>query len=277
MKNQLAEVEWGRFLLNDPYRYLIRGVIPKGSGVEAFLDGEKLAVSLEYPTAKRAIERYKDSELGDSERVEATVALPDDLRDGQIFTVYAVLGDQKLAWFRMKGAKLRRLQGKPQYYIEEERIIRADHTLVIRGWAAAAGHVQIQFFDENKKALEVPVQRNARMDVQDMFRECEIDPESGFSAEVENIHGKYMYLVMRTDDGNKSVYKVGLGTKEAFLGKAEKYRKKGMNYLRTYGVKALGAKVFEKPPYGLQPVVAETSSFQGRTGKTKTDRISLYA
>ena len=246
MKNQLLEVERGRFLLNDPRRYQIRGVIPEGFGVEAFLDGERLAVSLEYPTAKSAVERYKDSELGESRRVEATVVLPETLTDCRKLEVYAVSGEKKLAWFRMKGTELRRIQGKPQYFIEEERISRAEHTLVIRGWAAAPGHVQIRFYDENKKTLDVPVQRNVRMDVQDMFGECVIDPESGFYAEIEEIHGKYMYLVMRGEDGNKSVCRIGLGAKEAFLGKAEKYRKKGMYYLRAYGVKALGKKVLGK-------------------------------
>ena len=54
-----------------------------------------------------------------------------------------------------------------------------------------------------------------------------------------DISGKFLYLVMRTADGGrrKSVYKVGLGAREILAGKAEKYRKKGMDYLRAHGGK----------------------------------------
>ena len=246
MKHQLLEVEKERFYLNDPCRYVIRGVIPEKYHIEAFLDGKKLEASMERQIAKSAVERFKDGEMLGGQRVEAVVSLPAELKEGGRLDVFAVFEQNRLEWFHVKTAELLRRREKPQYYIEEERVNRKAKTCVIRGWAAADTHVQIRLFDEKKQRMDVRVQRNSRVDVADMFKECTIEDETGFFIEIDEIKGKFLYLVMRDQKGKKSVYKVGLGTKEVILGKAEKYRKKGMNYLRAHGAKALMVKAMRK-------------------------------
>lgn len=246
MKHQLLEVEKERFYLNDPCCYVIRGVIPEKYHIEAFLDGRKLEASMERQIAKSAVERFKDGEMLGGQRVEAVVSLPADLNNSKRLDVFAVFENNRLEWFHVKTAELMRRREKPQYYIEEERVNHKAKTCLIRGWAAADTHVQIKLFDEKKQPMDVRVQRNSRVDVADMFKECIIEDETGFFIEIDEIKGKFLYLVMRDQKGKKSVYKVGLGTKEVLLGKAEKYRKKGMNYLRAHGTKALMVKAMRK-------------------------------
>lgn len=246
MKNQLLEVEKERFFLDDGCKYLIRGVIPEKYTIEAFLDKEKLSVSMERQIAKSAVERFKDGEMLGGQRVEAIVHLPQDISGYQWLKVYAVFEKERLEWFHIKTEELLKKRGKPQFYIEEERVNQKEHSLILRGWAAGSSHVQIRLFDEKKQPLSIAVQRNARMDVEGMFQECVIDREPGFYVEAENLTGKFLYLVMRQEDGKKSIYKIGLGRKEVLLGKAEKYHKKALNYMRANGMKALFVKVARK-------------------------------
>lgn len=246
MRNQLLIVEKERFFLNDRCKYLIQGVVPEKYTIEAFLDEQKLSVSMEKCVAKSAVERFKDGELLGGQRVEALIELPEELSGYKMLKVYAVFEKERLEWFHIKTSVLSKKRGKPQFYIEEERVNKKNHALVLRGWAAGASHVQIRLFDENKNPLSVPVQRNARMDVEGMFRECIIDREPGFYVETDGLSGKFLYLVMRQEDGSKAIHKVGLGTKEVFLGKAEKYRKKALDYMRANGVKAFAVKAARK-------------------------------
>lgn len=71
MRNQLLIVEKERFFLNDRCKYLIQGVVPEKYTIEAFLDEQKLSVSMEKCVAKSAVERFKDGELLGGQRVEA--------------------------------------------------------------------------------------------------------------------------------------------------------------------------------------------------------------
>ena len=161
MRNQLLVVEKERFFLNDRCKYLIQGVIPEKYTIEAFLDNKKLSVSTKQCVAKSAVERFQDGELLGGQRVEALIELPEDLTGYKMLKAYAVFEKERLEWFHIKTSVLSKKRGKPQFYIEEERVNRKNHSLVLRGWAAGASHVQIRLFDENKNPLSVPVQRNA--------------------------------------------------------------------------------------------------------------------
>lgn len=246
MRHQLLEVEKERFYLNDPKKYLICGVIPEKYTIEAYMDGDRLQSSMKKKVAQSAVERFQDDEFLGGQRVEAVISLPDSLEKYEKLEVFAVYEQNKKPWFQIKTKELLKKQGKPQYYIEEEKVEQKAGICRIRGWAADTRHVSIRLFDEKKKPIPCPVERMSRVDVVDMFRECPVDEECGFAVELEEIKGKFLYLVMRTSDGRKSVYKVGLGTKEIIQGKIRKYRKKGMDYLRAHGVKALAVKGIRK-------------------------------
>lgn len=246
MRHQLLEVEKERFYLNDPCKYVIRGVIPEKYTIEAYLDGTPAKASVEKQIARSAMERFKDGEMLQGQRVEAVISLPENLADYEKLEVFAVFEKDRQPWFKIKVSELLFKRGKPQFYIEEEKVDRTAGMCSIRGWAAAPGHVSIKLFDEEKKPIPCRVQRMSRVDVLDMFKECPVEEECGFAVELQEIHGKFLLVVMRSQDGRKSVYKMGLSTGEVFKGKVRKYRKKGMNYLRANGAKALLVKSVRK-------------------------------
>lgn len=246
MKSQLLEVERERFFLNDPSRYLVQGVIPEGDTVTAYLDGRRIPAETVPRVAVSAIQRYKDNEVLEGQRVEVIVTLPENLEDKKVLQLFSVSKTGRRSWFRVKTSDLIGKRGKPQYYIELEHMDQRTKTLVIRGWAAAAGPVRIRIFDDDRQSVPAAVERSERTDVAEMFRECTIGPEPGFYAEITGITSKNLYLVMHEEGGRSAVYRIGTGRAEAFICKAEKYQRKGMTYLRANGPRALVLKAGHK-------------------------------
>ncbi|MDO4649054.1 MAG: glycosyltransferase family 2 protein [Eubacteriales bacterium] len=246
MKKQLLIVEKERFLLNDPCIYLLQGILPEGSKIEAFLDKQPLEVLQKKHLARSAMERFAEGEDSEGQRTEIQVKLPESLDGFRNMILYAIQGKKRRQWFQISVKELLKKRGKPQYFIEEERVNRDTNTLLIRGWAVSNGHLRLRFYDEEKKPIDTRIQRNTRIDVEDMFQECTVDPESGFYAELDHITGKYVYLVMTGENKAKSVYRIGVGKKEVLAAKVQKYQKKGMDYLRMNGARALAVKVQRK-------------------------------
>ncbi|MGN8631069.1 glycosyltransferase family 2 protein [Blautia sp. HCP3S3_G3] len=246
MRQQLYEVEKERFYLNDPCRYSICGVLPQEDTIEAWLDGVRLEASLEEKIARSAMERFQDGELIGGHRVEVLVTLPENLDGYKKLEVFAVFEGKKESWFRINVKELQKRRGRPQYYIEEEKVDRRAGIASIYGWAAASSPVTVKIFDDKKQPVDCRIQKMSRKDVVDMFYECPVEEECGFFAELSNIHGRYLYAVMRAADGTKSVHKMGLGVGEILAGKARKYQKRGMDYLRAHGMKALAVKSIRK-------------------------------
>lgn len=246
MKYQNLDVEQDRFYLNDPCKYSIYGLIPEDFTLAAQLDGEKIEITWKTCEPRNAVERLKDSETPHAQRVDAWIMLPEDLDSYKKLMVYAVRGEEKRLWFQIKTAELKKKRGKPQFFIEEERIDRKAGTIVVSGWAAAKTHVSIRVFDMNKKPIACKVQRLSHPDVAKVYAECPIEEECGFCVEMDGIPGKCFYLVMRAQDGSKAVYRVGVSRMMAFQGKAARYGKKGVEYFRTHGARALLRKCMNK-------------------------------
>ena len=247
MKKQLMIVENERFLLNDPRTYQIRGQIPEDCvRIDAYLSGKKLPVSLSERAPRGAMEWFKDSEGITGKKVEVMVSLPELLPEKGSLTLYASDGKSRRRWFSISVDALSQKRKKPQFFIEEEHLLKDRDTLVLRGWAASDSRVSVRIFDSEKNLLPVTIQRNSRLDVADMFRECEIDPECAFYAEIDHVKGDYLYLVMRDEKGSQTVYPVAAGKKEILQAKIKKYEKKSLDYLRTNGVRALALKSAEK-------------------------------
>ena len=247
MKRQLLIVENERFLLNDPCAYQIRGMVPEDCRkIDACLGDRRLPVSFRERSFQSAMERFRESEGIVGKRVEVQVQIPEQLPEKGSLVLYAADGRQRRRWFSIPVQRLREKQKKPQFFIEEEHMLKGTDTLVVRGWAASDSRVQVKLFDEEKKPLPVVVQRNSRQDVSDLYKECAIDPESAFYAEVEHVQGKYVYLVMQDGKKNRVVHRIAVGKLQVFSAKVRKYEKKSLEYLRTNGLQALVQKSVQK-------------------------------
>ena len=133
--------------------------------------------------------------------------------------------------------------GKPQFYIEEEKIQQG--FLRIRGWAVADCPVKIQIFDENKEKIQAEILRTERVDVEQMYEEMDHEDKTGFFAELTNLTGKVVYVVFYAGE-TKSVHVVNLQPTVILRKKIEKYAQKGMRYWKSQGSAALAGKIANK-------------------------------
>lgn len=246
MKQQRMEVCNKRFYLNRPEVYSVYGIIPENYSVEATLGGSVIPVSMQERMPRSAIERYRDAEAVGGVRAELLLELPSELPSHGSLKIYGVKDGKKVLWYSIWMSELRETQGKPQYFLDEVKVSQKDGTFFMKGWAAADQPVKIALYDQNKKKISCKIKRDSRFDVVDMFQECEVEENCGFVVELKEIHGKYLYLVMKTEDGRKAVRRIGLGSLEVLEDKAEKYGRKGVEFLRGHGAAALTRKVFTK-------------------------------
>ena len=82
-------------------------MLPKDHKPEAVLDGEKLPAAISAQERVSALERFKDLDLVNGERVQMEICLP-DLESKKKLVVYAVKGEKRVRWFSVSAAQLYR-------------------------------------------------------------------------------------------------------------------------------------------------------------------------
>ena len=248
MREQMLTVEKDRFRLDDPNCYLVCGSIPEKSKVEAFLDKTPLPVTVKAAGRGDAMERFGAEHCSGTRRVKVTVTLPQELKQSRRLSVYVDVSGQRTLWFRISASSLAAEHGKQQYYIDDELVDFEARTVKLLGWAAAKEPVKLAFFDEKQQPVEANIERSRRTDVERMFEECALSPDSGFYAQVPFGTAKKLSLVMETAGGAKAVYRIPVDKKGILLGKIERCCKKSLSYVSAYGAAALVRKTLGKLP-----------------------------
>ena len=246
MAKEVFEVTKDRFHLQDPCCYVLQGTWPKEAKMRACLDNSEVKAEIKRLEMVSALERFKDPDLMRGERITATVQLPESLEGYHKLTVYADMPDKTIPWFSVPVKELEKRKGRPQFFIEEEKVQQG--FLRIRGWAIAAEPVKIQVFDEDKKKIQAEILRTERVDVEQLYEEYEemgLHDKTGFFAELTNLKGKILYVVFYAGD-KKSVHIVHLNPAVVLQKKVQKYAEKGLRYWRNQGSRALVDKMISK-------------------------------
>ena len=152
MAREIFEVTKDRFHLQNPCCYILQGTWPKEARMRACLDGSEVKAEIKKLEMVSALERFKDPDLMRGERITAEIRLPESLEGFQKLSVYADMPDKNFCWFSVPVKELERRRGKPQFFIEEEKVQQG--FLRVRGWAVASEPVKIQIFDENKEKIQ---------------------------------------------------------------------------------------------------------------------------
>ena len=236
MNQKVMLVEKERFLLNDNCKYMITGRVSKEADIECYLDGIRLPSETNLITVMTGFMRAVETKNPGGKWVEVLVTLPENLQNYKKLQVYAVNGKERFLWYKMKTSDLMRKQGKPQLFVDGESIVREQKKVILAGWAVGTTPVSLQVYDENKKPVKITLKRNTRMDVAEMFRECEVNKDCGFHIQAENVSGKKAYLVAKDENGKKAVYQIGISKGERFKAKASLYSKKAMENYRSNGI-----------------------------------------
>ncbi|UWP58432.1 glycosyltransferase family 2 protein [Ruminococcus gauvreauii] len=246
MQRELFEVKRERFHLLDPDVYILQGSWPKEYEPQVLLDGRRISdVRLEDWENTSALERFADLDLMKGKKVTLFVRLPQDLNKCKRLKIYALRGNEKILWFSIAVRDLVRRQGKPFYYIEEEKASPSSKTLKVRGWAVYRTPVTISVYDEQGKKIPCDIQRNNRVDAVEMFKETQVESKCGFYLELDGVKTKTVYLVFRAE-GSKAVYPIQMQSAFIVKNKVQRLAKKGTRYLASHGVKALAVKVAGK-------------------------------
>lgn len=243
MSKEIFEVTKDRFHLQNPCCYILQGTWPKEAKMRAMLDGSEIKSEIQRLEVVSALERFKDPDLMRGERITAAVQLPESLEGYQKLSVYADMPDKTFCWFSVAVKNLEKRRGKPQFFIEEEKIQQG--FLRIRGWAVADQQVRIQIFNENKEKIQAEILRTERVDVEQMYEEMDHEDKTGFFAELTNLTGKVVYVVFYAGE-TKSVHVVNLQPTVILRKKIEKYAQKGMRYWKSQGSAALAGKIANK-------------------------------
>lgn len=245
MQRELFEVKRERFHLLDPDVYILQGSWPKEYEPDVWLDNEPVVeVTLEDWENTSALERFTDLDMMQGKKVTMYLRLP-PLKNRRRLKIFAACGDERILWFSISAADLLKRQGKPFYYIEEERANPSSQTLKVRGWVAWKEPVTLRVYDENGKRISCDIQQNNRVDVAEMFKETDIDPKCGFYLELSDVKTKVVYLVFRTSD-TKAIYPVNMQRAVILANKAARLAKKGRRYMASHGLKALVIKAAGK-------------------------------
>lgn len=235
MSQKVLLVEKERFLLNDSKTYMITGIISEEGTIESFIDGKPLQSTVKEKIVLSPRERTLDEQFPGGKWVDVLLALPADLKKHKVIKIYVVNGEKRRLWYKSNVKEIARQQGKPQFFLDAIIFAPKENAVGLGGWAVGKTPVQIKVFDENKKPLEMKVKRCNRMDVVEMYRECPVEEKCGFSIRVENVTGKKIYFVIRDQEGNKNVYKIGTTSTSKALGKISTYSKKAAVYYRAHG------------------------------------------
>ena len=243
MDKLLYEVTRDRFDVHDPTIYILEGLCPRNAVLSATLGGVSLKIRTGKPEFVSAVERFRDLDARDGERVIAAITLPAEFSTHDSLRVTWNDGKKDHLWFAAKGAELRTRQGRPQYYIEEEAV--TPQTLQMRGWAIAASPVDIVLCDEDWKPVQVQIRRNRRADVEQIFREADNPGQEGFFFELPRPAGKKLYLVFSAGQ-RRCVYTIELRRHRILMNKADRLSRKGMHYLRQHGLPAMAVRTAQK-------------------------------
>ncbi len=233
-------VERDRFLLNDPRRYLVQGTIPdKDCRITARLNGRRLPLNIYDREAYGASERAMRSERKGVRIVNMVILLPEKLPEKGSLVLSAFTEGKEKNLFQKSAAALRAAQGKPQYFIEEQKVDRRTGVLSVRGWVAADCRQRIRMYDEKKVPIQADIRRFHRADVSQYYYECAVPGECGFTAEVRGAKGSCVYLVAFTEKKQKLAIRIPLKEAEILLDKAKLYTEKGVRYFKNNGARVL--------------------------------------
>lgn len=246
MSQRVMLVEKERFLLNDDSKYMITGKIPKEAEIECYMDGTRLTAEINTAPVMSVVMRAVEVQNPGGKWAEVLITLPENLENYKKLEAYAVVGGQRTLWYKVKTAELLKKRGKPQFFVDRETVHEEQKMIVVTGWAAGKTQLQLKVYDENKNPLKTTVKWTTRMDVAEMFRECEVGKDCGFHLRAENISGKKLYLVVQDEEKKKAVYRIGLSKVERLKAKADIYSKKAVSVFRVNGISSVLQKSVNK-------------------------------
>ncbi len=227
-----------RFSLTDRHTYILRGHLAPGRELLAELDGK------DFPVEVKKITENVDERFGGSE-AQAIFRIPDDIGSFKKLKVFVRDDGGKRLCFEISARDLAEKMNGIKYFVDDYSVSRKDGFLRLQGWAVAKDPVEMVILDKNKKRMKVNIERYKRLDVVELFDECKVDENSGFHVEIRPIPEGKIYAAFRAGDA-KLLKEYRTDAVSVKAEKAARLAKKGIEYFKYNGVKALAEKTYDK-------------------------------
>lgn len=238
MMNDGFIIKNDRFSLTEENLYILRGHLAPRTEVTAFLDGKP------FPAEVRKLTENVDERFGGSEAV-VTFRIPQDIGRMKRLKVY-VNGDKgRHLCFEISGKELEEKMSPIKLFVDDFTVNRKDGCLSLLGWAVSSVPVRMAVLDADRQKMDVRIERYQRLDVPDLFEECEVDPNSGFHIEIRPVPKDKIYVAFKAGK-NRLIREYRTGAAVSEIDKAARLAKKASDYWKYHGIRALSAKVYDK-------------------------------
>ncbi|MDO4804841.1 MAG: glycosyltransferase family 2 protein [Lachnospiraceae bacterium] len=238
MMNDGFIIKNDRFSLTEKDLYLLRGHLAPRTEITAFLDGKP------FPAEVRKLTENVDERFGGSEAI-VSFQIPEDIGSRRKLQVYVNQEKGRHLCFEISGKELEEKMNPIKLFVDDFSVHQKDGFLRFQGWAVAGEPVKMAVLDADRKKMDVRIERYQRMDVLDLFDECEVDKNSGFHIEIRPIPQDRIYVAFKAG-GNRLIKEYRTGAAAATIEQATRLAKKATDYFKYHGIKALAVKTYDK-------------------------------
>ncbi|MCR5294306.1 MAG: glycosyltransferase family 2 protein [Lachnospiraceae bacterium] len=238
IKNNGFLIKSDRFSLTDSCLYILKGHLRPGAELGAYIDGKEL------PSELIRLTENVDERFGGSE-AELRMRIPRDIRESRKLKVFVRDDRGKRLAFEISSAELYEKMNGIKYFIDDYTVSRKDGFLRLQGWAVSEGPVEMAVLDKDRKRMPAAVERYKRLDVKEMFSERAVEENSGFNLELRPVPEGRIFLAFRSGS-SRLLKEFPTGEWAVRAEKGRKLTRKGIEYLKYNGIRALAEKSYDK-------------------------------
>lgn len=237
-----------RFSLTEEDVYVLRGWLAPRTELTACFGGSPIPFEVK-PMTENVDERYG----GCDTQVRFTFDFEPPA--GKSLRVYVDGEKGKHLAFEISGRRLAFKRQPVKIFVDSYVVSQKDGFVRLQGWAVAREKVEIAVLDADKKKIPGACEMYSRLDVADLFEECPVDDHCGFNIELRPIPKDKIYVVFRAGE-DRVVQSYPTRELPVRLSHADHLVRKGTEYMKYNGVKALVAKAWDKMTNpAMRPVV----------------------
>ena len=225
---------------------------PDHRTLKVYLDKEELCLQERVNSGLEVRQKYIHYVADINEEIFGEVTLPENWKRARRFRIVCALGTAEKTVAVFTTARLGKMQGEIDYYLESEHA--AEGRITLSGWAVAAAQVEFSVTDEKDREIRIQTERYYRKDVMSIYEEMPEDYKAGFKITIQGEELKKIRLFMRSGKAESryetSVKKIQEGRTKAHAAAPGLLRKIRAYYERN-GIRATlrraAAKLLRRP------------------------------
>ncbi|MCI9137260.1 MAG: glycosyltransferase, partial [Lachnospiraceae bacterium] len=207
--------------------------------LEITLDGQELSWHMETYDGMEVRQRYMVYDLGIEEECYLYVTLPEPLAEKKELALWVTEESssekKKKMVYHESVSSLQKIQNEIDFFLEQVTLKTGE--CYLKGWAASASPVDIEIRGAGGKVIKSEASWHERRDVNQVYREIEKLPYSGFEVSFPHRGLSGVELVLE-NEGRRSCVRIPIVSTYLFENvMGNSYLGKGMRFLQHHGWK----------------------------------------